>query len=271
MNCSRGTRFAMFGLMCLDLVYFFLIPFLLVQSGLPLVYAIGAGITLGFIQPSLGAYHEYNHHANSLSFIERWVYKLVTCTMLLGPLDIHHKYFHHRYANSEDDLGCPRKNRSFYVYQWFYCAASIPKIFMKRPWKTTWSVLGFIGSVALQWYLFGIIGVAFQAANLIAFHWSTSSGNYVQHYGLETLPLDQKSRIGYAWDNKGKFSKYAAFNIHIHSDHHVKALKSCDQLVNIKGRPISPYPLPAMMFLAMIPSLYYKIVNPRLEEYIKRF
>lgn len=270
MQVSKGTRVTMFSLMCLDLLYFFLVPFLIIKLGMPIIFAIGAGLTLGFFQPSLGAYHEYNHNSHSLSFIEEWVYKIVTCTMLLGPLDIHHKYFHHRYANTDDDLGIPKKNRSYYVYQWLYCAASTPKLFKAKPWKMTWSVLGFFGSVALQAFLFGPIGIAYQLANIIAFHWSTGAGNYVQHYGLDMLPLSRSERLGYAWDNKGKLSKYVAFNIHIHSDHHIKALKPCDKLENIKGRPINPYPLPAMMFLAMIPPLYFRIMNPRLEEYIKR-
>jgi alkane 1-monooxygenase len=118
----------------------------------------------------------------------------------------------------------------------------------------------------IMYVFFGLSGLIFYIGAVLGFQYTSVSGNYAQHYGLETLPIPDSEKVVFAWDDSGVIGKYTHFNLHIHSDHHSNALKSFDKLRNIKGRPLLPYSLPTMMMLFPFP-IFEKIMNKRLEEY----
>lgn len=252
-----------------DIAFYFLIPALLVAGGFPIFYALLAGWTVGFFSPSVGLQHEWNHMTDRPWYTEV-LFQIMQCFCLVGPLGIHHKHSHHKYANSEKDYGHPFKNRNKLEFLYNYTIQSLPALWKYHKIRLFFSVLGALVSSLIFLKLFGLIGILYQLGTILGFHYTVIAGNFIQHYGLEQLPIPQSEKVTYAWDDSGEIGKYIGFNLHVHTDHHMNALKPFDQLKNIKGRPMMPYSLPIMTLLVPFP-LFGKIMNPRLEAYIKRF
>ena len=64
------------------------------------------------------------------------------------------------------------------------------------------------------------------------------------------------------------FIKYAGmlFELTRHSDHHLYASKKYQLLRNIEESPVLPTGYPGMIILALLPPLWFKIMNKRVYE-----
>jgi alkane 1-monooxygenase len=60
------------------------------------------------------------------------------------------------------------------------------------------------------------------------------------------------------------------FELSRHSDHHYKASKKYPLLEHIDESPQMPAGYPGMIILALIPPLFFKVINPLLKQEMKR-
>ena len=257
--------------MLVEIVSFFLFPYMMSDSGLGIVYAAMAGWVTGFITPSVALSHEMVHIKN-----KKWYTQLIwTLDVAFGwiwPVVIHHVHSHHKYANSKKDYGHPFRNRSRLGYFYSYLIEPLPILFKKEiKYSVVMLSLSSLGTCAIA-IVFGWIGLVFQMFMVAGFYFTTAAGNYVQHYGLDELPLSDKDKLEYAWDDVSLLGHYFGFNLHVHSDHHKYPLKPFDELNHLKGKPMVPYGTPILMVLLLLPTkAFYNIMNARLDEYLKRF
>lgn len=94
--------------------------------------------------------------------------------------------------------------------------------------------------------------------------------NYIEHYGL----LREKNEKGrykrvehhHSWNSDHPIGRAVLFNLSRHSDHHYNGSIKYQVLKSIETSPQMPTGYPGMMVLALIPPLWFKIMNKKIEE-----
>lgn len=123
-----------------------------------------------------------------------------------------------------------------------------------------------VALMLIQWF-FGLSVLAFfLLQSFIAVH-LLEGVNYIQHYGLERL-VDKSGRASPvstadAWDSDFRLSELIVFNMTRHAGHHVHPGRVCDRLDVERLSPKLPYSFFAMVFLALFPPIWFRVMNPR--------
>lgn len=91
--------------------------------------------------------------------------------------------------------------------------------------------------------------------------------NYVEHYGLRrrTLPNGKPERvsIGHSWNANHMLSNAVLLRLQRHTDHHMRGAVPYYELESVEGAPKLPMCYSAMMLLALVPPLWFVVMNPR--------
>ena len=90
--------------------------------------------------------------------------------------------------------------------------------------------------------------------------------NYVEHYGLQRRRVGgrwEPVREEHSWNADFTVSNWVLFNLQLHSDHHARMNKPFEQLRTIADAPQLPAGYPAMVLLALVPPLWFAVMDPR--------
>lgn len=113
----------------------------------------------------------------------------------------------------------------------------------------------------------------FIAQGIVAFSLLEAT-NYIEHYGLvrERLANGRYERVRpeHSWNSAHRVSNYYLFNLARHSDHHYLASREYDRLRHHEGAPQLPTGYPAMLLLALVPPVWFKVMDPRVEAWRSR-
>ena len=95
--------------------------------------------------------------------------------------------------------------------------------------------------------------------------------NYVEHYGL-VRNLKENGRYEtltefHSWNSNFILGRLLLHQLTLHSDHHLKATKKYQKLVNLSEAPNHPTGYPGMMLLAFIPPLWFFSMDPLVNKY----
>lgn len=133
---------------------------------------------------------------------------------------------------------------------WLYCAGGALVLALCAVSFGPWGVLIYLG----------LCGHA-QSQLLVS--------DYVQHYGLRRAKLAngryEPVNARHSWNAFGWYSSAMMLNAPRHSDHHARPARTFANLTIPQDAPILPAPLPAMAMLALVPPLWRKMMDPRLE------
>ena len=107
--------------------------------------------------------------------------------------------------------------------------------------------------------------------------WQLELVNYIEHYGLTRKHLGQGEyeHVGphHSWNATHMASNWLLINLQRHSDHYTKPdqrfLLSQDQ--DEASAPQLPYGYHIMTVFAMIPSLWRRKMNPRVQQWRKMY
>lgn len=95
--------------------------------------------------------------------------------------------------------------------------------------------------------------------------------NYIEHYGLTRRRLAsgnyERVRPEHSWNSAHRVSNYYLFNLARHSDHHYLASREYDRLRHHEGAPQLPTGYAGMVMLALVPPLWFRVMNPRVEAW----
>ena len=207
--------------------------------------------------------------------------------LLLSSLNTHflpyHNEGHHREVATPQDAATARKNEwvfIFWIRSHFVSYAKAWKIEgqrMKKQQRSFWSIHNrmIIYSVASILLLASIL-LIFNVKVLLAFIASSVIGillletvNYIEHYAL----LRKKNEKGryervqhhHSWNSDHMIGRLMLFNLSRHSDHHYKASKKYQILESLPQSPQMPTGYPGMMVLALIPPLWFSVMNGRIK------
>ncbi|MFN4057053.1 MAG: alkane 1-monooxygenase [Roseinatronobacter sp.] len=244
-------------------------------SGLEKVAAFFA-FGLYFGQVSNSNAHELIHRGNRLLFgLGKWVY----ISMLYGHHTTAHRLLHHAHVATPRDPNFPPKGRSFYTYFRRGWVGSFTKGFAieqeraSRTGRMNPYVEYVGGAVALLGLSFAVLGLPGLLAYLALALYAQSQlamVDYLQHYGLARRQrpdgsyAPQTSR--HSWNSPHWFTSLMMVNASRHSDHHANPGRVYPALRLTDDMPRLPYSLPAMGIVALIPPLWFKLMDKRVDK-----
>lgn len=221
------------------------------------------GLSMGVL--GINVAHELGHRKEKS-------YQLLGQVLLATSLYLHffieHNKGHHRQVSTKEDPASARKNESVYTFafrsiwgQWqsaWKLDSSLMKRFLSLEILMLCVIVGFFGMTTfISFLLAAIIGIAL-----------LETVNYIEHYGL-TRKINPSGRYEkvtpvHSWNSDHFFSRGILFNLSRHSDHHAYANRPFPLLKHHDESPQLPTGYPGMMILALFPSLWFKVMNPRL-------
>jgi alkane 1-monooxygenase len=98
--------------------------------------------------------------------------------------------------------------------------------------------------------------------------------NYVEHYGLERRQIRpgvyERVTPLHSWNSSQRLTNTLLFNLQRHSDHHAHAARPYYQLRHYPESPQLPTGYAGMALLAMVPPLWRRVMNPRVQAHRAR-
>lgn len=136
---------------------------------------------------------------------------------------------------------------------------------------------GFAAMLAMAYGIGGWSGIGLYLVMCAMGVYQLEAVNYVEHYGLTRRHLGdgkfERTALHHSWNASHRISNALLINLQRHSDHHARPDRPFPLLQNHpwKSAPQLPFGYPAMVFAALIPPLWFRIMNPRLERWRQQF
>jgi alkane 1-monooxygenase len=241
---------------------------------------IGATVSMGITAGGFGITfaHELVHRRGRF---ERALGEIVLASVSYTHFAIEHVHGHHRHVGTPLDPATARFGESFYRFLPRTLAGSLASAWrleverLARRGRSTWSpanrmlrygltqVLLYGGLAAV----YGPTGVAVFAGQAVVAFSLLEVINYIEHYGLTRREIapGEYERIAphHSWDSSYRVSNWMLINLARHADHHCVASKRYQSLELPAPAPQLPAGYGAMFLLALVPPLWFSVMNPR--------
>ncbi len=248
-----------------------------------LIGSIGWIVSVGILGAlAINVAHEMIHKDGKL---EPMAGGLLLSMVSYAGFKVEHLRGHHVHVSTPEDASSSRYNQSLYQFlphaykhnflnAWKLEAQRLRKKGVSPfHWRneliwwyslTAMMLIGF--TVAFGW----LGAVFFLTQGFIALS-LLEVVNYLEHYGLHRRKLEngRYERTGpeHSWNSNYFLTNVFLFHLQRHSDHHAWAKRRYQILRHHEVAPQLPAGYATMMVVAMIPPLWKKIMNPRVEAY----
>ena len=95
--------------------------------------------------------------------------------------------------------------------------------------------------------------------------------NYVEHYGIQRREISpgkyERVNPKHSWNASHLISNFFLFQLQRHSDHHAFAHKRYQLLNHYHESPQLPFGYPTMILLALVPPVWFRLMNHRLDAW----
>ena len=240
---------------------------------------IAMGLCCGILGINVG--HELGHRFKAY---ERWMAKLSLMTSLNMHFMHEHNQHHHKAVSTPEDPATAKYGEPIYffwlrsmtgVYAW---AWKLEKARLERERIPFWSLrnqmisdhlleIALVLGIALSFN--GHVALYFVYAALIG-HIVLETVNYIEHYGLqrkkEAYNRYETVRPQHSWNSDHVLGRLHLFELSRHSDHHYRAGRKYQILRHMDESPQMPTGYPGMMLLALVPPLWFAVMNPRVKK-----
>jgi alkane 1-monooxygenase len=240
---------------------------------------LSVGIVLSVNGINVG--HELGHRQKSN---ERFLGKLLLLPSLYMHFYIEHNHGHHLHAATKEDPATARYNQSVYSF-WFtsiirqYINAwrlqkkllkNADRMFMSLKNDMLWYMVLQTFYLFVVFLLFGGLGLIFAVSTAIVGFLLLETVNYIEHYGLLRVkkPSGRYERVKevHSWNSNHVLGRIVLYELTRHSDHHYKSSKKYQILDCHQQSPQLPYGYPTSVVIALIPPLWFKIMNKRIPQ-----
>jgi alkane 1-monooxygenase len=241
---------------------------------------IGATVSVGATTGAIGMTfaHELIHRRHGY---ERAFGNILLASVTYPHFAIEHVKGHHRHVGTPRDPATARLGESIYRFVPRSVRGGLSsawQIERRRLWESevgTWSVHNIMlryAAVELAIYVsiaiaFGPVAAALFAGQSLFAIAVLEAINYVEHYGLlrkKSSPYEyERVKPEHSWDSPNRISNWMLINLPRHSDHHMSAAKRYQSLELLPHAPRLPGGYGAMFLLALVPPLWFRVMNPR--------
>ena len=249
-----------------------------------LVSRAGLTYSVGIVTGGVGIVvaHELGHR-------RRRVERAIACALLAMVGYVHfyieHNKGHHARVATPDDPATARAGESFWRFlprtvagqfasAWrIECArlAARGQRALTPANRMLWAVaaplaiaaaLGLVGGPAAVGFFVVQASVAVTLLELV---------NYLEHYGLQRRRRAdgryESVTARHSWNSSQRLSNWFLFNLQRHSHHHAQVTRHYEELLHADDAPQLPTGYGAMLLLAMLPPLWRRVMDPRLDAW----
>jgi alkane 1-monooxygenase len=237
------------------------------------------GLLCGVFGINVG--HELGHRVNVFE-------QLLAKTLLLSSLYMHffieHNKGHHKRVATPEDPSSARYGEWIFAFYFrsvifsYFSAWHIANNDVKKKGKPIVSLynemiqfhLIEIVFVAIIFFVFGWLAtIYFLAAATIGFL-LLETVNYIEHYGLQRKNIGdgkyERAMPAHSWNSDHVIGRLFLFELSRHSDHHYLASRKYQLLRHHDDSPQMPTGYPGMMLLALMPPVWFWIMNKRIKR-----
>ena len=253
------------------------------QLELDLFETVGMVLSLGILLATnaINVGHELGHRK---PLIERCLSKLLYLPCLYMHFYIEHNFGHHNNVATPKDPATAKFNQTVYSF-WFtsvmgqYISAwrlqlQLLKIknsgFLSIKNDMLYYTIFELAYLLVIYSFFGFYGLFLAVIIGVLSFLFLETINYIEHYGLlrEKLPSGRYERVQshHSWNSNHFIGRIVLYELTRHSDHHFKASKKYQILENKRESPQLPYGYPTSILLALVPWLWFSLVNPLLNN-----
>jgi len=240
---------------------------------------IAVGMTNGVIGITFA--HELMHKSNAF---EQFLAETLMMSVSYPHFCIEHILGHHKKVGTFSDPATARFGENFYRFYWraitsSYCSAwrieinRIAKLGLP-VWQNRMFRYGLVLAVIYITLgsIFGWLALCFFALQGLVAFTSLEITNYIEHYGLvrnEIAPgIYERTLPKHSWNSGHRISNWFLINLARHSDHHYIASKRYQVLNNFQETaPQLPFGYGTMFVVALIPPVWFALMNPRVLDW----
>ena len=254
------------------------------STGESIVLTVGLGLSA----LTLAAGHELIHRAAKW---ERLLGEILLSSIAFAYYQTEHLFLHHRHVGTPLDPVFAAKGQSV----WNHSPRGVVMSVL-MSWRVETDRLARFGLPVWHWtnpfwrynllvaawaalyaWMGGWFGVGLYFLQSLIAMTLLRVIDYVEHYGLprQLLPNGRYERTEprHSWNTSLRVSNWALWNGQRHSDHHRVASRHYALLQHIDedAAPQLPYNYPVMLAIALIPPLWFKIVDPLTDAWREQF
>ncbi len=251
---------------------------------------LGIAVAVGVITGGIGITyaHELMHQTGRF---ERSLSEILMTSTLYGHFCLEHVYGHHIRVATPEDPASARYGESFWAFLprtmlgSFISAWRIQAARMARRNQPAWHVsnpfwrygMAYVIYITTAYALAGWIGVGVFCLQAFVAIMLLELVNYVEHYGLARKRLDheryERVQPHHSWNASHKLTNYFLINLQRHSDHHKHPQRRYPVLQHYdeSEAPQLPFGYPTMLIMAVVPPLWFWLMNPRVDRWRERY
>ena len=282
---DRYYRWIVFGFIPLQYGCTILACWLAITGNLVWWEVIGAVFAAGLSSGlAINTAHELGHKTNRT---ERWLAKLSLAPVAYGHFFVEHNKGHHKNVATPEDPASSKMGESFYAFWPRTVAGSARSAWnieasrLRRLGKSVWSIENEnLQAWSMTVLLFGVLTVwlgpwalLFLAAQAVVGFTLLEVVNYLEHYGL----CRQKKADGryercqprHSWNSNHVVTNLFLYQLQRHSDHHANPTRRYQALRHFDDSPQLPSGYGAMVLVAYVPWLWFRMMDPRVVAHHK--
>ena len=202
-----------------------------------------------------------------------WVGQANLLSVLYLHFTTEHNHTHHRLVATREDPASARRGESL----WAFVVRTVPGQFIdalgvqaakgRSGWRNP-VARGMVLQVALvaavglllgPWVALAFVLQAALAVFLLEYI------NYIRHYGLHR-EVDERQTERHSWQSEERWSRWTLLELTRHPAHHLKASVPFWKLRPYEGAPSLPSGYYGCFWIAVIPPLWRRIMDPRMPE-----
>jgi alkane 1-monooxygenase len=245
-------------------------------------WILSCGIVSAILAINVG--HELIHKRNR---IENWGGGLLYASVCYPGFKVEHVRGHHVTVSTPEDASSSRYGQSLYRFlphaykHNFLNAWKLEAERLKRKglpalhWRNEliWWHLVSLSLIVTSAVVFGWLGLVFYLGVCWMSFTTLEIINYVEHYGLHRRLLDngkyERTTPAHSWNSNYLLTNMGLFHLQRHSDHHAFPNRRYQVLRHYDESPQLPTGYAGMYLLALVPPLWFRVMNPRVEAYYK--
>lgn len=224
--------------------------------------------------------HELGHKNSAIA---RTTAKALLLPSLYMHFIIEHNLGHHLRVSTPEDPATARFGENIYsfwirsTYFSYLSAWKIENKIQRKKHKKVFNLgnrmiqFSFIQTMYLiiVYSIFDLIGLITAIILATISFLILETINYIEHYGL----MRRKKENGkyemvthkHSWNSDHQLGRIILYELTRHSDHHYKSTKKYQTLNSHAGSPELPFGYPGSLLLSLIPPLWFKVMNEKVE------
>lgn len=257
--------------------------FLLENQELSTAEWLGLTLSVGIVIGANGinVAHELGHRSTRG---EQLLSKILLLPALYQHFFVEHNRGHHKHVATDRDPASARFGENLYSFWWrsvtgsWSSAWAIERERLHKEGRPLWSwsneMLRFV--LCQMLWLAGVFtltgwrGLLSSATAAVVGILLLETINYVEHYGLRRRLLDtgRYEPVGpqHSWNSDHEVGRILLYELTRHSDHHYKSTRKYQILRHMDESPQLPFGYPTSIMLALLPPVWFAVMNPLLER-----